>query len=161
MASFDVVSTLNQQEVDNAVNQAVKEIVTRYDFKGSRSKITLEKDCIQIIADDEFKMRAVQDILQGKLIKRGISLKSVSFGKVEPGPDGMVKCQAKLVQGIEQEKGKELVKIIKELGLKVQASIQGDQVRVTGNKKDDLQQAIATLRAKDFSIPLQFTNYRD
>ena len=161
MPSFDIVSEINRQELDNAVNQATKEILTRYDFRGSKSKITLEKEHIQILADDEFRMKAVQDLLQGKLIRRDISLKSVVFEKIEAGGGGVVKCQVKLVNGIEQEKAKELVKKIKETKIKVQAAIQGEQLRVTGKQRDDLQSAIAFFKSLDYSIPLQFTNFRD
>lgn len=161
MPSFDIVSQVDRQEVDNAVNQTVKEIITRFDFKGSKSKITLDKEGILLLSDNEFKMRALADLLKAKLVKRGVELKSLEFGKVEPGPDGLVKCFAKIIAGIEQEKAKELVKIIKELNLKVQASIQTDQVRVTGKKRDDLQTAIASLRAQNFPLPLQFINFRD
>ncbi len=161
MPSFDIVSQVNTQEVDNAVNQAVKEIATRYDFKGSKSKITQDKEGLHILSDDEFKMNAVVDILKGKLIKRGIDLKSIEFGKIEPGPDGLTKCLAKIIAGIDQEKAKELVKIIKGLNLKVQPAIQADQVRVTGKQRDDLQVAIQAIKTLNFSIPLQFSNFRE
>lgn len=161
MPSFDIVSEVNGQEIDNAINQAVKEITTRYDFKGSKSRISRDKDGVHLLSDDEFKMRAVVDILQSKLVKRGVSLKSIPFGKVEPGPDGLVKCLAKIVEGIEAEKAKELVKIIKGFSLKVQASIQETQVRVTAKQRDDLQTVIASLKSQEFPIPLQFINYRD
>ncbi|MDO8526445.1 MAG: YajQ family cyclic di-GMP-binding protein [Deltaproteobacteria bacterium] len=161
MPSFDIVSEVNRQEVENAVHQAEKEIVTRYDFKGSKSRISLDKDGIHLLSDDEFKMRALLDIVQSKLIKRGIDLKSLEFGKVEPGPTSLVKCLIKIISGIESEKAKELVKIVKDLKLKVQASIQAEQVRVTGKDRDDLQSVIAILRGKDFPLPLQFTNFRD
>lgn len=161
MPSFDIVSEINRQEVDNAVNQAAKEIATRYDFKGSKSKIILEKEGISLSSDDEFKMKAVVDILQSKLVKRGLNLKSFEFGKAEPGPDGLTKQFAKIIAGISQEKAKDLVKLIKETNSKVQASIQGEQVRVSGRQKDELQTVIATLRSQNFPIPLQFTNYRD
>lgn len=161
MPSFDIVSEVNRQELDNAVNQAVKEVITRYDFKGSKSKITLEKEAIQLLSDDEFRMKALIDILQSKLIKRNVNLKSLEFGKVESGFSGLVKCTAKIIAGIESEKAKELVKMIKDMNLKVQPSIQGEQVRVTAKNRDDLQSVIAHLKASDFSLPLQFTNYRD
>lgn len=161
MPSFDIVSQVNLQEIDNAVNQTVKEISARYDFKGSKSQITKEKDFLSLISDDEFKMNAVIDILKTKWIKRGIDLKSISFGKIESAHSGLVKCLAKIVSGIAQEKAKELLKIIKDLNLKVQASIAGDQVRVSGKNRDDLQVVIAHLKTQNFSIPLQFTNYRD
>lgn len=161
MPSFDIVSEINRQEVDNAVSQTAKEIAARYDFKGSKSKIVPEKEGLQLLADDEFKMKAVVDILQSKLIKRGLNLKSFEFGKMEPGPDGLTKSFVKIIAGISQEKAKEIVKIVKETKLKVQASIQGEQVRVAGGKRDDLQLVMAHLRSQNFSLPLQFTNYRD
>lgn len=161
MPSFDIVSQVNHQEIDNAVNQAVKEIATRYDFKGSKSRITLDKEGIALLSDDDFKMRALTDILRSKLVKRGVELKSVQFGKVETGPDGLTKCLAKIVAGIDQDNAKELVKIIKSLNLKVQPSIQTDQVRVTAKQRDDLQAVITALRSKDFPLALQFINYRD
>ena len=161
MPSFDTVSQVNMQEVQNAVHQAMKEIIARYDFKGSRSKVTQDKDGLQLLSDDEFKINSVIDILKSKLIHRGVDLKSFEFGKIESGPEGLSKCQAKIIAGIPQEKAKEIVKIIKDSKLKVQASIQGDQVRVTGKKRDDLQEAIAFLKAANFPLPLQFTNFRD
>lgn len=161
MPSFDVVSQINLQEVRNAVDQVLREVATRFDFKGSKSSITQDKDGLHLLSDDEFKMKALIDILQSKLIKRGIDLKSIEFGKIEAGPDGLTKCLAKIISGIPQDKAKEIVKIVKETQLKVQASIQGDQVRVTGKKKDDLQQAIALLKGSHFPLPLQFINYRD
>src|SRR3989338_4132856 len=161
MPSFDIVSQLNRQEVDNAVNQAKKEVSTRYDFRGSRCQIELDKDSIRLLADDEFKMKALIYILQSKIIKRGLSLKAFQFGKIESGPDGLTKCPVTLVNGIETEKAKELVKAVKETKLKIQASIQGDLVRVSGKSRDDLQQAIQTVRALNFPLPLQFINFRD
>ncbi|MDP2599419.1 MAG: YajQ family cyclic di-GMP-binding protein [Deltaproteobacteria bacterium] len=161
MPSFDIVSQVNRQEVDNAVHQAIKEITTRYDFKGSKSKITVDKDGIHLLSDDEFKMRAVIDILKGKLIKRNVDLKSAEFGKIEPGHDGLVKCLVKIIAGIDQEKAKELIKMIKGFNLKVQAAIQEDQLRITGKQRDDLQSVIASLRTANFSIPLQFINFRE
>ncbi|OGQ46803.1 MAG: YajQ family cyclic di-GMP-binding protein [Deltaproteobacteria bacterium RIFCSPLOWO2_02_FULL_46_8] len=161
MPSFDIVSEVNRQEIDNAVNQSMKEIVTRFDFKGTKSKIILEKEAIQIVSDNDIKMKSVVDILQSKLVKRGVSLKSIDLGKVQPGADGLSKCTGKIIAGIDQDKGKELVKKIKEMNLKVQASIQETQVRVTGKNRDDLQTVIANLRATDFPIPLQFINFRE
>lgn len=161
MPSFDIVSEVNNQEIRNAVDQAAREIATRYDLKGSRCKISLEKEGLQLLADDEFKMKAVIDILQSKLIKRGLNLKSFEWGKVESGPDGLVKNFSKIISGISQDRAKELIKIIKDLGGKVQASIQQSQVRVTGKKRDDLQTVIGTLRSTDFPLPLQFINFRD
>ena len=161
MPSFDIVSEINMQEIDNALNQARKEIAQRYDFRGSKSEIKLDKEGLHLLSDDDFKMKAVIDIIQSKIIKRGIDLRGLDFGKIEQGPDGLVKCHVKLIAGIDKEKGKELVKKIKDLNTKVQPSIQGEQVRVTGKKRDDLQEVIAHLKANPFHIPLQFTNFRD
>src|SRR5215467_1669138 len=161
MPTFDIVSQLNLQEVDNAVNQARKEVVTRYDFKHSKSEIHLEKDAIRLISDDDFKMRALTDILLSKIIKRGVSPKALDFGKVESGLGGLVKCEVKLVQGIATEKAKEIVKMIKEAKFKVNAQIQDEQVRVSGKSRDELQSVIAAVKAKDFGLPLQFMNFRD
>lgn len=163
MPSFDIVSELNLQELDNAINQARKEVATRYDFRGS--KATIEYDAkekiIALLADDEFKMKALWDILLGKAIKRTIDAKSFDVGKCEPGPVGCTKCSVRVKQGISQETAKAIVKHLKDSPLKVQVQIQGEQVRVTGKKKDELQEAIAIVRTKDFGIPLQFGNYRD
>ncbi len=161
MPSFDVVSELNMQEVDNAVNQARKEILTRYDFKGARAEITLDKDGIHLTAADDYKMKALIDVLQTKAVKRGVSLKALDLGPIEPGGSGTVKCLIKLIQGIEIEKARELVKIVKGLNLKVQAAIEGEKLRVSGKNRDDLQTVIGTLRSKDYPIPLQFNNFRD
>jgi len=160
-SSFDVVSKLNLQEVENAVNQANKEIQTRFDFKGSVSRIDWDKkELITLFSDDELKLKSVVDILQSKLTKRGISLKALDFQSVQPAEGGTVRQPVKVTQGIASEKAKEIVKAIKDSKIKVQASIQGDQLRVTGKSKDDLQAVIAMLRAADFGVPLQFTNYR-
>ncbi|MBI4365699.1 MAG: YajQ family cyclic di-GMP-binding protein [Deltaproteobacteria bacterium] len=163
MPSFDVVSEINLQEVDNAVNQVAKEIATRYDFRGSKSQVTFDKvkKEIQLVADDDFKAKAVIDILQSKTVKRGIDLKSLEIGKVEPAAGGLAKCLIKLKHGIAQEPAKEMVAAIKQLGLKVQAQIQENQVRVSGKNRDDLQAVIAALRAADFGLPLQCTNFRE
>jgi cyclic-di-GMP-binding protein len=161
MPSFDIVSQLNLQEVDNAVNQARKEVVTRYDFKHSKSEIHLEKEMIRLISDDDFKMNALKDILLSKIIKRGVSPKALDFGKVESGLGGLVKCEVKLIQGIATEKAKEIVKMIKEDKFKVNAQIQDEQVRVSGKSRDELQSVIAAVKAKDFGLPLQFLNFRD
>lgn len=167
MPSFDVISEVNLQEVDNAVNQAQKEIFTRFDFRGSKSSINFDKakKIIHLVGDDDFKIKAVIDIVLGKAIKRGISPKALNTTKVEES-GALKKCDITLVVGIETEKAKEIVKFIKEAQsgqakLKVQAQIQDEQVRISGKKRDDLQEAIALLRAKDFGIPLQFDNFRD
>jgi uncharacterized protein YajQ (UPF0234 family) len=158
--SFDVVSVVNMQEVDNAVNQAKKEIEQRYDFKGSKTEIELGENEIKLSSDDEFRVKTVVEILKTKFIKRGISPKALDLGKIEKASLGTVKQTAKIVNGISKEKAKEVVAEIKSSKVKVQASIMEDQVRITGKDKDDLQAAIAILKGKDFGIDLQFTNYR-
>ncbi|GAX91806.1 YajQ family cyclic di-GMP-binding protein [Effusibacillus lacus] len=159
-ASFDIVSNVDMQEVKNGVNQAVKEIESRFDFKGSKSSIELKEGEIVLVGDDEYKLGAVNDILQSKLIKRGISPKSLQYGKMEPAAAGTVRQTVKLVQGIDQDNAKKIVKLIKDSKIKVQAAIQGDQVRVSGKNRDDLQAIIQMLKNSDFPIDLQFTNYR-
>lgn len=161
MPSFDIVSQLNMAEVDNAIMQTSKEIQQRYDFKDSNSKIVREDKLVKIDSTDESKVNAVYDVLQSKLVKRNVSLKSVEPKKVEPAGGGRAKQEITLKDGIESEQAKEIVKIIKDLKLKVQTSIQGDAVRVTGKKKDDLQEAMAAIRSTDYKIPLQFNNFRD
>jgi uncharacterized protein YajQ (UPF0234 family) len=160
MPSFDIVSKVDIQEVDNAVNQTVKEIAQRYDFKGSKSQITLEKDAIRILADDDFRLKAIIDILQSKCIKRGVSLKSLDYGKAETASGGMVRQNIAIQQGIAKEKGKEICAIIKDTKIKVQGQIQEDQVRVTGKNIDDLQEIIQLLKGKDLGVELQFVNFR-
>ena len=160
--SFDVVSKVDLQEVSNAVQQATKEIVTRFDFRGSKSKIEWnEKElALTLTSDDEGKLKSVKDILETRLVKRGVAVKALDYQKVEPAAMGTVRQLVKIQQGIASEKAKEIVKAIKDRKLKVQAAIQGDQVRVTGRAKDELQEVMALLRAGDFGVPLQFTNYR-
>jgi uncharacterized protein YajQ (UPF0234 family) len=158
--SFDVVSKTEMQEVANAVQQAQKELAQRFDFKGSKSEIQLTKDELVLVSDDEGKLRSLKDIVEGKLVKRKVSLKAIDYQTLEQASMGTVRQRAKIVQGIEIEKAKAIVKTIKDAKLKVQASIQADQVRVTGRSKDDLQRAMGLLRENDFGIPLQFTNYR-
>jgi uncharacterized protein YajQ (UPF0234 family) len=158
--SFDVVSEVSLPEVANAVAQAQKELAQRYDLKGTAAAIEQGEKELVLAADHEFGLKAVNDILQSKLAKRGVPLKALDYGKVEPGPKGSVKQTVKIVSGIASEKAKEIVKAVKDAKLKVQVAIQGEQLRVTGKKKDDLQSVIALLRERDFGIPLQFTNYR-
>jgi cyclic-di-GMP-binding protein len=159
--SFDVVSKLNLQEVENAVNQANKEISTRFDFKGSVSRIDWDKkEDLTLYSDDEQKLKSVIDILQSKLVKRGVSLQALDYQKIEPAERSTVRQVVKMKQGIESEKAKTIVKSVKDAKLRVQASIQGDQLRVTSKSKDELQNAIALIRGQDFGVPLQFTNYR-
>lgn len=159
-ASFDIVSKMDMQELDNAVNQAIKEMTGRFDFKNSKSSIELGENEIRLASDDEGKLRSVIDILQSKMIKRGLSLKSLDLGKVEPASGGTVRQVAKLRQGIDQDNARKIVKIIKDSKLKVQAAVQGDQVRVNGKSRDDLQAVIALLRDADLTVDLQYTNYR-
>jgi uncharacterized protein YajQ (UPF0234 family) len=158
--SFDIVSKTEMQEVSNAVQQAQKELAQRFDFKGSKSSIEFTAEEIVLVSDDEGKMRSVKDILESKLVKRGVSLKALDYAALEQAAGGTVRQKAKIIQGIEIEKAKAIVKAIKEAKLKVQASIQSEQVRVTGRAKDDLQKAMAVVKAHDYGIPLQFTNYR-
>lgn len=160
--SFDVVSEVKMPEVFNAVQQALKEITTRYDLKDSHSSIQLnEKDKkLELTSQDEYKLKAVTEVLQQKLVRRQVSLRSLTYGKVEPAAGGTVRQEVTIQSGIASEKAKEIVRIIKDSKKKVQASIQGDTVRVAGKDRDTLQEVIALLRGHDFGIDLQFTNYR-
>ncbi len=158
--SFDVVSKIDMSEVTNAITQAMKEIGQRFDFKGSKSNITQEKDALVIVSDDEYKLKSVIDILQGKLVKRGVPVKNLTYGKIEAALASTVRQRITLQQGIPTDKAKEIVKAIKDAKIKVQASIQADQVRVSGKSRDDLQTVIALLKGKDFGVELQFDNYR-
>jgi uncharacterized protein YajQ (UPF0234 family) len=160
--SFDVVSKLDLQEVENAVNQANKEMGTRFDFKGSVSRIEWNKKDLQLtlFSDDENKLKSVIDILQNKLIKRGISLKCLEYKAIENAERATVRQVVKLIQGIASDKAKVIVQYVKDMKLKVQASIQGEQLRIAGKSKDDLQHVMNALRAGDFGLPLQFNNYR-
>jgi hypothetical protein len=160
MPSFDIVSKVDMQEVDNAVNQTVKEVAQRYDFKGSKSQVTMENETIKVLADDDFRLKAIIDILQSKMIKRGVSLKALQYGKAESASGGMVRQIITIQQGISKGKGKELNSIIKESKLKVQSQIQEDQVRVTGKNIDDLQEIIKLLKEKDLGVEFQFVNFR-
>ncbi len=159
-ASFDVVSEIDIQEVKNAIIQVNKEISQRYDFKNSKSEATLEGEEIKVIADDDYRLKSVIDILQTKLIKRNVSIKSLDYGKIEEASGGSVRQNIKVKQGIETEKAKKIVKDIKDLKMKVQAQITGEQVRITGKNKDDLQKVIQFLKQQDYGIDLQFVNYR-
>ncbi|MBM4165806.1 MAG: YajQ family cyclic di-GMP-binding protein [Ignavibacteria bacterium] len=161
-SSFDIVSKIDFQEVDNALNQARKEIIQRYDFKDSKSSIELkekEKEIV-LISDDEFKMKSVVDIVQSKMIKRGIHLKALKFGKIEPAANTTVRQVISLRVGIEKEDAKLLTKMIKDSKLKVNAQIMEDQVRVAGKSKDDLQSVIQMVKNADLPFPVQFANYR-
>jgi len=159
--SFDIVSKVDAQEVLNAVEQASKEIRTRFDLKDSKSEIKLEgEEAIQLASNDEYKLQAVTEILQQKLAKRGVSLKALTYGKIEPASGSSVRQKITLQQGIPIERSKEIVKLIKESKSKAQATIQADMVRVSSKDRDTLQDMIALLKKKDFGIDLQFTNYR-
>lgn len=159
--TFDIVSKVDLQEVSNAVQNALKEIHTRFDLKNTKSDIQLEgKDALVLSSADDYKLKAVNDILQGKLVKRGVPLKALTYGTVEPAAGSTVRQRITMQQGIPTEKAREIVKVIKDSKKKVQASIQGDLVRVSGKDRDTLQEIITLLRGKDFGIDMQFTNYR-
>ena len=162
-ASFDVSTGADLQEVDNAVNQATKEVAQRYDFKGSKASIAFDrvKAVLTLVADDDFKMKALFDVLQGKLIKRSVPVKNLELGTVTPAANDTVRREIKLTQGIPQEKAKAIVKAIKDRKFKkAQASIQGDEIRVQSASKDELQDVIAFLRGQDWGLELKYGNYR-
>jgi uncharacterized protein YajQ (UPF0234 family) len=159
--SFDIVSKVELQEVTNAIQQALKEVHTRYDLKDSKSSIDLEgKEAIVLSSADEYKLKAVNDVFQGKLVKRGVPLKALTYGKIEDAAGSTVRQRITMQQGIPTEKAREIVKAIKDTKKKVQAAIQGDLVRVSGKDRDTLQEIMAVLRGRDFGIDMQFTNYR-
>lgn len=159
--SFDVVSKVELQEVKNAIDQASKEVHTRFDLKDSKSKIELEgTESIQLASASEHTLKAVIEILSQKLVKRGVSLKNLEYEKIEPAANSSVRQKVKLVQGIPSEKAKQIVALVKESKKKAQASIQGDTVRIVSKDRDTLQDIMGMLRAKDFGVALQFTNYR-
>ena len=158
--SFDIVSKTDYAEVTNAINQTTKEVSQRFDFKGSRATVELLAKDLQLTAEDETKLRNMNDILQSKLVKRGVSLKALDYERIEPAAGGTVRQAVKIQQGIPIEKAKEVVKYLKDNKLKVQASIQGETVRVSGKDRDTLQEVIAKLKAKDFGIDMKFDNYR-
>jgi cyclic-di-GMP-binding protein len=159
--SFDIVSKIDLQEVSNAIQQAMKEVTTRFDLKDSKSSIVLEgKDAILLHSADEFKLKAVNDVFQQKLVKRQVPLKGLTYGPIEPAAGSTAKQKITMQQGIPIEKAREIVKLIKNSKKRVQASIQGDLVRVSGKDRDTLQEIIALVRQQDFGIDMQFTNYR-
>ncbi len=162
MPSFDIVSEIDLQETDNAVNQAQKEIAQRFDFRGGKSEIQLDKDAkkIKIVADDDFKLRSIHQILEGKMAKRGIDLRGLKYGKEEPGSGGVIRQTIDLKAGLEREEAKEIIKVIKDSKLKVQAQVQDDEVRVTSKSIDELQSTMSLLRKHDLKFALQFTNMR-
>ncbi len=159
-SSFDIVSSVDLQEVKNAIAQAMKEIQTRFDLKGSGSTVDLQGEEILLASSDEFKLKAVRDVLEGRLVKRSVPLKALSFGTVEQALGATVRQRVTLQKGIPTENAREIVKLIKGTKLKVQAAIQGDQLRVTGKNKDDLQGVIRMLKGTDLGIDMQFTNFR-
>ncbi|MBW4083317.1 YajQ family cyclic di-GMP-binding protein [Paenibacillus sp. S150] len=159
-SSFDIVSKMDMQELTNAVHQTEKEIDNRFDFKNSKSSLKLEKDALIIASEDEYKLNAVIDILQSKMVKRGITLKNLDFGKIEPASMGTVRQRLGLKQGIDQENAKKINILIRDSKLKVKSQIQGDQIRVTGKSRDDLQQIIQLLRKADLPLDLQFNNLK-
>ena len=159
-SSFDIVSQVDFSEVTNAVTATMKEIKTRYDFKGSKSNVTLDKEELVLVSDDEYKMDQLKDVLFSKLIKRGVPIKNLDYGKLEGASGGTVRQRAKLVQGIDRENAKKINTIIKNSGVKVKSQVQDDQIRVTGKSRDDLQQIQAAVRAADLTVEVQFVNYR-
>ncbi|NBX75916.1 MAG: YajQ family cyclic di-GMP-binding protein [Proteobacteria bacterium] len=162
MPSFDIVLKTDLQEVDNAINQAQKELGQRYDFKGSKSKIDWDKkNEVSVVGDDEYKLKAVIEILEGKFAKRGISLKNLTYSKIEPSFEGTVRQKVTLAQGIPAEKAKEINRLIKDSKIKVSSQHQDEQVRVTGKKRDDLQEAIALVKKAELGLDFQFQNFRD
>ncbi|MCC2929321.1 YajQ family cyclic di-GMP-binding protein [Bacillus mojavensis] len=159
-SSFDIVSKVELPEVQNAIQIALKEISTRYDFKGSKSDISLDKEELVLVSDDEFKLSQLKDVLVSKLIKRNVPTKNIDYAKIENASGGTVRQRAKLVQGIDKDNAKKINTIIKNSGLKVKSQVQDDQVRVTGKNKDDLQQVITAVRGADLPIDVQFINFR-
>lgn len=158
--SFDIVSRVNQQEVRNGVDQAQKELANRYDFRGSKCEIQFDKDQITLIADDEFKMGQLKDILFSKLLKRGVDARQIDYAKAEAGTGMTIRQKVDFKQGIAQDQAKSIIKQIKDKGLKVQAQIQGEELRVTGKDKDELQKAITFVKGLDLPIPVDFVNFR-
>ena len=158
--SFDIVSEVNRAEIVNAINQTTKEVGQRFDFKGSNAKVELEEHSLVLTAEDETRLRNMNDIFQQKLVRRGVPLKALTYQKVEPAAGSTVRQKIDIQQGIPTDKAKEIVKFIKDSKAKVQASIQGDVVRVSGKDRDSLQDVIAALKSKEFGIDMQFTNYR-
>ncbi|NLJ76279.1 MAG: YajQ family cyclic di-GMP-binding protein [Peptococcaceae bacterium] len=158
--TFDIVSRVDMQEVKNSVDQALRELRTRFDFKGSKSDIIFDGEEITLIGDDDFKLRSVVEILETRLIKRGINIKALRYGKIEPAAKDTVRQKLNLIQGIDREQSKIITRLVKNSKLKVQVNIQGEQVRISGKKRDDLQAVINIIKDHEFDIPLQFVNYR-
>ncbi len=163
MASFDIVSEVDLQKLDNAINVAVKEITTRYDFNGSKTNVELDKktNIINILTENDMRMKAIQDILISRMMKQGLDASSLDFGKDQQASGNMLKKEIKVKMGVDKETAKKVVKLIKDRAFKVQASIMDEQIRVTGKKLDDLQEVMAAVKGGGFGIPFQFTNYRN
>jgi len=159
-SSFDIVSKVDLSEVTNAISIAMKEVSTRYDFKGSKSNISLDKEELVLISDDEYKLEQLKDVLLGKLIKRGVPVKNLDYGKIEGASGGTVRQRAKLISGIDKENAKKITALIKNSGVKVKSQVQDDQVRVTGKSRDDLQKIISLVQEADLTVDVQFMNYR-
>ncbi|MDN4616487.1 YajQ family cyclic di-GMP-binding protein [Paenibacillus sp. PsM32] len=159
-SSFDIVSKMDMQEMTNAITQTEKELASRFDFKGSKSSLTLEKETLVVVSDDDYKLGALIDILQSKMIKRGLPIKNIEYGTIESASMGTVRQRLKLKQGIDQENSKKINTLIRDAKLKVKSQIQGDQIRVTGKNRDDLQAVIQLLRKADLTVDLQFTNMK-
>ncbi|MDQ0090552.1 uncharacterized protein YajQ (UPF0234 family) [Paenibacillus anaericanus] len=159
-SSYDIVSKMDMQELANAIDQTEREIANRFDFKGSKSELKIEKDVLVITSDDEYKLNAVIDILQSKMIKRGLPIKNLDYGKIEPASLGSVRQRINLKTGIDQENAKKINILIRDSKLKVKSQIQGDSIRVTGKSKDDLQEIMQLLRKADLSVDLQFNNFK-
>lgn len=159
-SSFDIVSKIDMQEMTNAITQTEKELASRFDFKGSKSSLTLEKETLVVVSDDDYKLGALIDILQSKMIKRGLPIKNIEYGTIESASMGTVRQRLKLKQGIDQENSKKINTLIRDAKLKVKSQIQGDQIRVTGKNRDDLQAVIQLLRKADLTVDLQFTNMK-
>ncbi|WP_080847334.1 YajQ family cyclic di-GMP-binding protein [Cytobacillus gottheilii] len=159
-SSFDIVSKVDFSEVTNAINIAMKEISTRYDFKGSKSDVKLDKEELVLVSDDEYKLEQLKDVLISKMIKRGIPIRNLDYSKIEGASGGTVRQRAKLIQGIDKDNAKKINTLIKNSGLKVKSQVQDDQIRVTGKNRDDLQQVIAAVKDADLTVEVQFVNYR-
>jgi hypothetical protein len=159
-SSFDIVSQVDFSEVTNAITQTMKEIGTRYDFKGSKSEVSLDKEDLVLISDDEYKMDQLKDVLFSKMMKRSIPVRNLDYGKIEKASGGTIRQRAKLVQGIDKENAKKINTIIKNSGVKVKSQVQDDQVRVSGKNRDDLQKIISLVREADLTVDVQFINYR-
>jgi cyclic-di-GMP-binding protein len=163
MPSFDVVSRVDMQELDNAINMMKKEVATRFDFRGSKTEVSLDRKTgeVRVLTEDDMKLRAIREMLLSKAIKRGIDVKAFDFGQPEKAGGDMLRQQITVANGIDQEIARRLVKLVKDTKLKVQASIQGDEVRITGKNRDDLQAVIHRLKEEDVPVPLQFVNMRE